>query len=186
VAGRTSRSGNRRRVGSQSRARLLALLALVASAGAAGCGASAAGGRLEHTFAGSEEAARAVLEAVWTRDTERLLQLAVTEEEFRSVVWPRLPASRPEVGMPLDYLWRDTFARSRAGVGEVLRDHGGRRLHLDSVVFGGPSTDYGTFSIHPETRLTVTDDRGHRATVRLFGSMIESGGRWKVYGFVVD
>jgi hypothetical protein len=34
--------------------------------------------------------------------------------------------------------------------------------------------------------MTVSDESGRRATVRLFGSMIESGGRWKVYSFVVD
>ena len=183
MAGRTLPSGETRRAGSL--ARLLALLFLIVAPGA-GCGSVAADARLGDTFATSAEAARDVLEAVWTRDADRLLRLAITEEEFRSVVWPRLPASQPEVGMPLGYLWRDTFGKSRAGVAAVLRDHGGRKLQLHTVAFGGPATDYGTFRLHPKTALVVTDDLGRRTTVRIFGSMIEAGGRWKVYGFVVD
>jgi hypothetical protein len=164
----------------------LTVAVIVAATGAVGCGSYAAAARLEDTFPTRESAAQAVLDAIWMRDSERLLRLAVTESEFQAVVWPRLPASRPEMGMPLSYLWSDMAGRNRAGVAEALQVHGRERLTLKAIDFAGPPTDYGAFRIHPKTSMTVSDERGRRATVRLFGSMIESGGRWKVYSFVVD
>jgi hypothetical protein len=161
------------------------LAVIVVVTAAAGCRPLAGGVALRDGFPTKEAAAQAVLDAVWMRDEGRLLDLAIGEEEFRTIVWPRLPASHPDVGMPVDYLWRDTSGKSRARLAAVLREYGGQRFHLHAVSYGGPPTDYGTFRIHPKTVLTVAD-QNRRATMRLFGSMIEAGGRWKIYGFLVD
>jgi hypothetical protein len=185
VAGRTSPSDSAPRDRARRTGYLAALL-LAGVATSAGCGSFAAGAGLGDSLPTREAAAQAVLDALWTRDPERLLRLALTEGEFRTTVWPRLPASRPEMGMPLEYLWSDTAAKSRAGLAEVLQAHGRQRLRLDRIEFGGPAVDYGVFRIHPKTALLVRDQAGRRSRIRVFGSMIEADGRWKIYSFVVD
>jgi hypothetical protein len=132
-----------------------------------------------------DAAATAFLQALAARDTETLAQQVVTQKEFLKHIWPSLPASRPDVGMPADRAWAEQAQRNSTFLAQTLATHGGRRYELVVVSFGAPATTYGTFTIHPETTLDVRDATGVQE-VRLFGSMIESGGRWKIYSFVVD
>jgi hypothetical protein len=149
---------------------------------AAGCSPP----QLQHTFDSDEALGRALLERLAVQDREALLQLAVTRDEFAGVVWPTLPVSRPEVGMPMDYVWQDTVTKSRAHLGQTLAEFGGLRYHLVRVEFQGTTTDYGTHSISRETRLVVRNAENQEQTVRLFGSVIRQGGRSKVYSYIRD
>lgn len=133
-----------------------------------------------------EAAARAVADAIAAGDVRRLEAIAISEAEFRNSIWPRLPASRPAVGMPVEYVWADTSTKSRGHLAQLLQTHGGRRFEVQSVSFGRPTIDYGDFRVHREARLTVRTTQGDLRTVRLFGSMIEAAGAWKVFSFIVD
>jgi len=139
-----------------------------------------------NTFPTEQAAATAVLQALAARDQARLEALSVTEAEFRKAIWPYLPASAPDVGMPASYVWEDTSRRSRGELAQVLLEEGGRTLELEAVTFSGPARDYGPFRIYPEARLTVRDRDGERRVVRLFGSMVEADGAWKVYSYILD
>jgi len=55
-----------------------------------------------------------------------------------------------------------------------------RRVHLA----GEPST-YGDDTVHRGIELVVATGQGEER-IRLLGSMIEQGGRWKVFSYVVD
>lgn len=160
------------------------LLALVI-AGVAGCSAAPAVVPLTPSYPTKDAAVQAVLDAVRARDAAALAQQVVNEQEFLKHVWPALPAGQPEVGMPGERAWADHAQRNAGFRAQLLADHGGRRYELVSASFDGSATNYGAFTIHPHTRLDIRDESGVRE-VRLFGSMIESGGRWKIYSFVVD
>jgi hypothetical protein len=133
-----------------------------------------------------EAAAQAVVDALAAKDVVRLTSLALTDIEFRRNIYPALPASDPDVGMPVEYLWSDTNMKSRVQLAETLQEYGGRRLTVESVRFAGRSTDYEGFRVHSDTRLTVRDEAGQTREVRLFGSMIETPSGWKVYSYIVD
>lgn len=168
-----------------SRVPVLLLLSVVTilTGALAGCRASAA---YTNTLDSKEAVAGAVLDAIARRDAARLRALAVTEAEFRTRVWPELPASRPDVGMPIDYVWSDMAFKNRGYLSQLLAEQGGRRLTLEAVEFEGRTTDYGAFRVHAKTRLVVRDEAGARQTIRVFGSLLESGGAWKVFSYVVD
>ena len=51
---------------------------------------------------------------------------------------------------------------------------------------GGGATAWAGFTVHRETELVVRDPSGAPRTVRLFGSLLEREGRWKVFSYVVD
>ena len=55
-----------------------------------------------------------------------------------------------------------------------------------SVRFQGDTTDYETYRIYRKTVLTLRDGSGQEIQARLFGSMIEQNGRYKVFSYVVD
>ncbi len=134
-----------------------------------------------------EALARAVLEAFGGRDVRALAGLALSEREFREVVWPELPASRPERNLPFGYVWGDLDQKSRARLGVLLANHGGKRFTLSSIAFTGETTSYGAFSVLRDSELRVVDESGQSLTLRLFGSVLKTGdGRFKVFSYNVD
>ncbi len=141
---------------------------------------------LDGLFPSAEAAASEFLARLEGGDATALRRLILTEAEFRASVYPALPASRPERNTSAEFLWGLMGPRSRNSLAETLGRYGGRRLELLSVDFLGETTDYGPFRVHRETVLTVRDESGERMVVRLFGSMIEQDGRFKLYSFVVD
>lgn len=164
---------------------MIRLLLMVLVAGVAGCSAPPASLALSPSYESKDAAVTAFLQALAARDVDTLAQQVVNQQEFLKHIWPALPASRPDVGMPADRAWADQAQRNQGFLAQLLAEHGGQRYALVVASFDGSPTTYGAFRIHPKSRLDIRDASGVRE-IRLFGSMIESGGRWKVYSFVVD
>jgi hypothetical protein len=142
---------------------------------------------LEQTFESPEAVAQAVLRGLDARDTNALNALAVTEHEFRKMVWPKLPAARPGRNIPWDYVWNDLHGKSmmqlQARVNEWQRTDGSA---VARVEFTGETTDYETFRVRRDSVVVLRTPGGGESRHRLFGSMIEESGRYKVFSYVVD
>jgi hypothetical protein len=151
--------------------------------GAAACGSSVP---LTNTFESPDAVGRAVLRGLAARDVEGLSALAVGEDEFRELVWPKLPTSRPGRNIPWDYAWKDLHSKSRLQLLARSQEWKDRGFELVSVRFQGDTTDYETYRIYRKTVLTLRDRTGQETQARLFGSMIEQNGRYKVFSYVVD
>lgn len=161
----------------------IAVVALLLTTLFPGCGSTPQPGWSDS--ADSPEAlAAAVLDALASADEARLSQLALSDAELRDTVWPHLPASRDEVGMPWPYFWREHAQRNLGFMTALLARHGGQRYALGSMSFAGRTT-YGDVTIHREPVLDIRTASGTEQ-VRLFGSMAERDGRWKLYSYVVD
>ena len=172
----TRRDTPRRPTGGVACALLLALAL-------AGCGAPPP---LADTRSSPEALATAVLDALADGDADRLAALALNGREFRDVVWPALPASRPERGVPVSYAWGDLNQKSANALRRLVARWGGHRFTLLDVAYDGGTTDYGAFRVHRETRLRVRDENGREIEMRFYGSTLVRGGEHKVFSFVVD
>ena len=167
----------------------LAVLALTSAAAAAIVAAAAViaePGPLRATFESPQALGAAVLDAYQRQDREALRRLALSEEEFRAVVWPVLPASRPERNLTVEYVWGDLAGKSLAYLSSNLKRPFPSGAQVASVSFDGESTRYGTVTVHRRSQVTLTDASGQVSTVRLFGSIIEQDGRYKVFSYVTD
>jgi len=162
--------------------RAVAVLVIVAAHSA--CTGRAAA-PLAHTFASPEALAAAVAEGLERRDTDGLLSLALSEEEFRAHVWPHLPASRAERGVPFGLVWGQLYAKSRAYLQQTLVEFGGRRPEIVEVRFRGDVSNYGRIQVRRDAEVVVRDE-GRRRTVRLFGSVVARDGRYKLFSYVAD
>jgi hypothetical protein len=161
----------------------VALLATILAV-AAGCGRSPA---LDWGLDSPRAVAEAVVAALDARDVRALERLSVNEHEFRQVVWPRQPAARPERNIPWEYAWRSLAARSRHQLrGRLSEWASGQRFTVDGVTFAGETTDYGAYRVHRRSVVTLRDTAGRLETARVFGSVIEQGGRYRVFSYVVD
>ena len=141
---------------------------------------------LAPSFESDEALARAVLDGLARRDYERLLALSVSKEEFAELVWPTLPASRPDVGMPMHYVWQDSFTKSRGFLAQTIEAFGGQPLTLVRVGFSGRQTEHKTVTIARKSYLVVKDGQGQERQIRVFGSVIRQNGRSKVYSYIID
>jgi hypothetical protein len=160
------------------------IAAAVLTLGAAACGSPP---NLEATFESPAAVAQAVVDALERRDRAALERIAVNEAEFRDLVWPRQPAARPERNLPWDYVWGDLATKSRHQLrGRLTSWAPGRGLRVVSVAFTGDTTDYDTYRVMRKSLVTLRDAAGEQTTARLFGSIIEQNGRYKIFSYVVD
>jgi len=141
---------------------------------------------LAGTAASPEALAAAVVAAMRAGDVDGLHALALTEEEFRAHVWPELPAARPERNVPFDFVWERLQQNSEGHLRQTLTRLGEGPLDVRRVQFGAETSDYGDVVVRRKTQLVVRSSDGGESVIQLFGSMIEQGGRYKVFSYVVD
>jgi hypothetical protein len=158
---------------------LLPALAVLVAAGA-GCRQA-----MPHAQPSVDALVREVLSALERRDINRLRQLALSESEFREVVWPELPAARPERNLSVDYVWNDLRMKSEASLARTLAEHGGKAHVPARVEFKGETTQHQTYLVYRESVVIVRHD-GREEPLNLFGSLIERDSGFKVYSYVVD
>jgi hypothetical protein len=154
---------------------------LLAALFTAGCGRP-----LANAQPSPDALADQVLTALQQRDVDRLRQLALTESEFRDVVWPELPAARPERNLPFDYVWNDLWMKSEASLRRLLAEHGGQALSLERLDFAGETTQHHSYLVRREAVVVARHAGQPPQSLRLFGSMIERDGGFKVFSYVVD
>jgi hypothetical protein len=155
----------------------------------AGVPASRAAAPLSNTFDSIEALAAAVLEGIERNRGSALWSLAINEEEFRGVVWPVLPASRPERNTPFEYTWGALQFKSSNALSTTLAKYQGHRHELVRVEFAAHEQrqrDFGAFLVHRDARVLVKKADGNEVWLDLFGSVIERDGRFKVFSYVTD
>lgn len=167
----------------------ITLLVILTVASAVFAGATVLRSRpapLEGASASPEALAAAVLDGFARKDRAALERLVISRQEFIDHVWPVLPASRPERNLSPQFVWDDLSGKSRLHLARNLTLPLPAGVRVSGIEFRGETTRYGALTIHRESVLTVTDLQGRPATLRLFGSMLERDGRYKVFSYVTD
>ena len=141
---------------------------------------------LEPTFATPDALASAVLEALEKEQGAALKSLALDRAQFRHYVWPQLPASRPERGLPFEYGWGDLRQKSHNALLRTYDRYKGRSLELLEIKFEDGVTDYETYLVHRDARVKVRLEDGRDTWLDLFGSVMEYEGRYKLFSYVTD
>lgn len=123
---------------------------------------------------------RAICGAYHASNVDSMLKLCVTQDEFRVILWPEFPQSRPATGVRWDDAWMILFGRLNGGSVSSVREMGGHLYKLLSVS-GGTTVQYRNFKLHNDVRFVVQDDEGQVRTVDWIRSIAERKGRFKVY-----
>ena len=150
------------------------------------CARPEAAAPLGQTFESPEQLATAVAEALKQKDAVRLQALAITEAEFKALVWPHLPASRSEGAVPFGFVWTQLNRRSNAHLSSILTEYGGQQLEVAGVRFLGETTAYGAFDVHRKAVVVLKIPDGTERSVRLFGSILTQRSRHKLFSYVID
>ena len=116
--------------------------------------------------------------AVEARDTAAIARLLLARDEFAWLYYPHAPLARPPYDMSPAEMWFLQEGNSAKGLREVLEKRGGRPLgfrayRCDAPVAYGPARFHGNCLVRREA------EHGGIVEERLFGALLELGGRWK-------
>ena len=122
----------------------------------------------------------AVLGAFHAESVDSLLRLCLTPEEFRDILWPEFPQSRPATGLRWDDAWPVLHGRLNGGSLASVREFGGHhytllRVETKAVV------PYKNFKLHNGITIVARDDEGREVRYTAVRSVAERRGRFKIY-----
>jgi hypothetical protein len=128
-----------------------------------------------------DQLGRAICWALHHEDADTLLELAVTDQEFRDILWREFPQSRPATGLTWQDAWGPLAARLGSGCRGAVSDDGGRYLSFVRFERGDTVAAYRNFKLHNGLVLVATNDRGDEERFTWLRSVVERGGRFKIY-----
>lgn len=134
--------------------------------------------------AGSLDALGATaLNALIAADTARLETLRLSESEHNDVVFPELPAGRPEVGYPVDLAWENIELRNARDVARQIRWFRDRVVTPGRTVCSGQTQTFETFVVHTDCVVRFQDSEEGALEVVLFEDVLERDGGFKIFRF---
>jgi hypothetical protein len=135
---------------------------------------------LEGAAESLDDLLRTVERGLAERDTTRLHDLMINEREFRDILFPAFPASRPPINASFETVWILQYPDSYRGLQRILERYGGRDVRITAIRFDEPDQDFVNCVLHETSRVDVTIGGEALRNIRLFGSVIRVGEQWKV------
>lgn len=172
-------------MGAATRRRLLGVLLLpLLAGGCEGSGESVA--EEEAAFPGSaaslDALGRTILTALVTGDTLSLERVRLTKDEHNGVVWPELPASRPEINFPVEFAWENIQLRNHRNLGRILPRFRSRTLQFRGVRCAGTEV-FRSFQVHTDCHLVFHSPDYGVVRARVFEEALERNGGFKIFRY---
>jgi len=124
--------------------------------------------------------AEAVLGAFHAESADSMLRLSVTADEFRDILWPEFPQSRPATGLHWDDAWPVLQGRLNGGSIASIREFGGHHYEFLRVETAA-IVPYKNFKLHNGITIVARDDEGREVRYTTVRSVAERRGRFKLY-----
>lgn len=164
--------------------RLSRVAAVTIALAAVACGGPGAGPK---AFPGSAESladlGERVLGGLTARDTAALNSLRLTKAEHNDVVWPELPAARPEVNFPVDYAWTNIQLRNRRALARLFPRLAGVEAAVTGVECRGDVQAFRTFQVHTDCWVRFRTGGGEEVEAQLFKDALERDGGYKIFRY---
>jgi hypothetical protein len=121
-----------------------------------------------------------VVEAVADSNAAALHALTMNAAEFGHLYFPTSIYSREPYAQPPEVTWLLMSQNSRKGLVRLLREYGGQFLVVAGHGCSGEPKVEGSNRIHEHCTVRIRGAGGGVEEVRLFGSIIERAGRFKL------
>lgn len=138
---------------------------------------------LRHASPSRDALVRRFLEALSTSDTTSLNAMVLDRSEFAFLYYPTAAISKPPYEAPPQLLWGQIISSSNEGLPKLLARTAGESIALDGIACDTAVVSEGDNLLHSNCRVTLRIGRGAPTTGRLFGTIIERGGRFKFIGY---
>jgi len=138
---------------------------------------------LETSYPSAVDLAKAVIERVNAGDVEGLRKLAITFDEFRTILWPEFPESRPSTNIAPEDAWGFLFRSNLSGSQRAADDWVERTLTFERVAYEVGLTRYTNFNLYRGLIIHAKAEDGREVKLDFTRTLVERDGRWKVYCF---
>lgn len=126
---------------------------------------------------------RQFVRALERHDTAGLATLALTRQEFAWIYYPTSPQGLPPYDLSPDLMWFMLVENSRKGLAHALMERGGRALGFAGYLCDPLPSREGANTVWGPCVIRRVQAPGDTTAERLFGLIIERGGRFKLVGF---
>ncbi len=130
-----------------------------------------------------EALVRAFVRALERADTVTLRALVMDRAEFAWLYYPTNPMSLPPYDLPPALMWFQLEGRSRQGIATALEDRGGRPLGYRGYRCEGATSVQGENRVWGPCLVRREQGPGDVIEERLFGPILERGGRYKFVSY---
>jgi hypothetical protein len=110
-----------------------------------------------------------------------LFSLTIQQDEFRYILWPEFPMSRPATGITWQDGWLFLYGRLHQGSAIAIREHGGHAYQFVRFDRSDSTTHYKNFKLHNGLILVARDESGATQQFTWLRSVAERKGRFKIY-----
>ena len=125
---------------------------------------------------------RGFVRAVEASDTAALARMQLTAREFASLYYPDNKMSRPPYELEPQLMWLQIEAQGDRGRARLLHQYGGKPLGFRSLECAAPERQ-GESLLHECRVRHATIPAGRRVVERLFGTILETHGRFKFVSY---
>ena len=140
---------------------------------------------VHETFTGGgtslEGLARLVCRALHQDDPDSMAALCVNSAEFRTILWPEFPQSRPATGLHWDDGWTILYGRLNGGCVSSTREYGSHYYTFLRIERTAKTVAYKNFKLHNGITIVAKDDEGAIQRFTFIRSIAERKGRFKIY-----
>ena len=142
------------------------------------------------TLASASDGREALVErfvaAVAAADTADIRAMTMSAAEFGWLYYPTSPYTRPPTRQGAPLVWFLHMEGSRKGITRVLRRFGDQPLRLVDHACDAEPVVEGDNRLWTGCRLRVALPTGETVEHRFFGSILERGGRFKIFSYAND
>jgi hypothetical protein len=124
--------------------------------------------------------------AVQGSDTAAVRALVLSRAEYAYLYFPSLQRMNPGLNMQPEVMWLLHGQESEKGITRVLRRLGGGQARFGAYACEDAPQVEGENRYWHRCALHVAAADGDAATLQLFGSIVERGGRYKIVSYAND
>jgi hypothetical protein len=130
-----------------------------------------------------DELVHRFVQAVEARDTSALVSMLMTKAEYAWLYYPTTPQGLPPYDLSPSLYWFMIEERSAQGLGHLMQERAGQSLRVTGYRCDPGFSQEGENKVYGPCLLRRFQARGDTASERLFGPILERGGRFKFVSY---
>ena len=138
---------------------------------------------LQHASPSRTALVRRFVRDLAARDSVDLMQAVISPREFADLIYPSSPNTHPPYRQSPGFVWMQIGGQSSSGLKRVLQRRGAAGAHLPRPhVLAKPDVQ-GANRLWTQCVVRLVSPAGDTTTQRLFGTIVERGGRFKFVSY---
>ena len=133
----------------------------------------------ENSLDSPDQIGLAVVDALNSKNIEKLNRLRVQRNEYINWIYPAFPKSN----FPPDFAWSNLNKKCNIGMKRWIDCYGDLNLRFENIRFEKTNESYRGFQLLRGTVLTLQDTNGKELELNILGSIVVMNNRYKLLSY---